>query len=470
MPEDLGAVQAALARDMQAAACEPSAIAAFLRDVAKVHGGENGLLSESRITPVTGLPDIDRMPRRDPSPEDGLDRVVLIKLNGGLGTSMGLDGPKSLLPVHDGQTFLDIIARQLLAARERHGIRLPLLLMNSFSTEAATAAYLARRPDLGNPEGLPLSFCQGRVPKLLADSLLPATWPQDPAKAWCPPGHGELFAVLLRSGLLADLLAKGFDIAFVSNADNLGATFDPTILAALRGGGWPFLMEVTDRTEADRKGGHLARGDDGRLLLRELAQCPEEDLASFQDLALHRYFNTNNLWLHLPSLAALAADQGQAPELPVICNRKHLVPDDPSSPWVLQLESAMGAAISSFAGAAALRVGRARFRPVKRCSDLLGLWSDAYALTPDGAVALVAERRGREPRVDLDPVHYSFLGQLRAAFPHGAPSLSGCESLSIHGPARFGRGVRCLGRVEVTATADRVLDVPDGTLLQGTWP
>lgn len=461
----------AVRRLMEAAGCHPSATRGFLRQVASLRSGAVSRLAERQIEPVADLPDAGCLPAPVSGQGLGLDRVALIKLNGGLGTSMGLAGPKSLLPVHGGQTFLDITLQQVIAARRRHAAGLPLLLMNSFNTQTATADYLASRPEFGNPDGLPSCFEQGQVPKLLPDSLLPASWPTAPDKAWCPPGHGEIYAVLARSGLLADLLRAGYDLAFVSNADNLGATLDLRILAEIRRGGYPLLMEVTDRTAADRKGGHLARGLDGRLILRELAQCPDEDLDAFQDIGRHRYFNTNNLWLHLPSLADRMEDEADGwPDLPLICNPKHLIPEDPSTPMVLQLETAMGAAIAAFEGTAALRVGRQRFRPVKRCSDLLGLWSDAYVLGADGTLDLVPDRGGREPLVDLDPRHLGTLGQLRVAFPYGAPSLRDCDRFTVHGRVRFGRAVCARGEVDVHGPEDDWLDVPDGLTLEGRWP
>lgn len=461
-----------LRRAMEAAGCHPTAIRDFLGQVGQIEEGAGLLLAEDQIAPVIDLTDAEQLPYPGPSASLGLDRLALIKLNGGLGTSMGLDGPKSLLPVHDGLSFLDITLRQVASARQQHGAPLPLLLMNSFNTQAASADYLAGNPAFGNPAGLPLCFEQGRVPKLLAESLQPASWPSAPDKAWCPPGHGEIYAVLARSGLLDHLLRAGFDLVFISNADNLGATLDLGILAAMRQGGHSMLMEVTDRTAADRKGGHLARRlEDGRLILREIAQCPDSDLAAFQDIARHRYFNTNNLWLHLPSLADQVAGGGETrPGLPLICNRKHLIPEDSTTPEVLQLETAMGAAIASFDGAAALRVSRRRFRPVKRCSDLLGLWSDAYALGEDGSLELVDAREGRAPVVDLDPRHYGTLKQLWASFPEGAPSLKECDHLEVRGRTRFGRAVRAVGRVEVLGPEDRILDIPDGQTLQGRWP
>src|SRR4029078_8760131 len=120
---------------------------------------------------------------------------------------------------------------------------------------------------------------------------------------WCPPGHGDIYPSLIGTGLLERMLNAGIRYLFVSNSDNLCATVDPAVLTYFARSGLSFLMEVAERTAADRKGGHLARRkSDGRLLLRESAQCPKEDESEFQDITRHRYFNTNNLWLRLDHL------------------------------------------------------------------------------------------------------------------------------------------------------------------------
>ena len=230
----------------------------------------------------------------------------MLRLNGGLGTSMGLTRAKSLLEAKDGLSFLDIIARQVLALRAAHDARLPLVLMDSFSTRDDSLAALAGIAGLD--VGLPLDFLQNKEPKLLVDELTPASWPDEPALEWCPPGHGDLYTALVTSGMLEALLERGFEYAFMANSDNLGAVLDPRVLAWMRAEGVPFAMEVTDRTEADRKGGHIARRRaDGRLVLRETAQTPKEDLAALQDIGRHRYVNTNNLWIDLRALDARCA-------------------------------------------------------------------------------------------------------------------------------------------------------------------
>ena len=183
------------------------------------------------------------------------------------------------------------------------------------------------------------------TPKVLAASGEPAEWPANPRLEWNPPGHGEFYAALEFSGTLQKLLDAGICYLFVSNSDNLGATLSPEVLGYMAAEGVPFLMEVTRRTRGDRKGGHLAVAADGRLTLRESAQCHPDDVPHFQDIERHRYFNTNNLWIDLEALAArIGPDQPLV--LPLIRNQKTVDPRDPSSTPVFQLESAMGSAIA----------------------------------------------------------------------------------------------------------------------------
>jgi UTP--glucose-1-phosphate uridylyltransferase len=228
----------------------------------------------------------------------------------------------------------------------------------------------------------------------------------------------------------------------------------------------PFLMEVADRTEADRKGGHIARRGQG-FVLRESAQTPEEDLDPFLDVRRHRFFNTNNLWVDLRAFAELLDRRGGVLGLPMIVNRKTLDPSDPSSPEVIQLETAVGAALGVFAGAQALHVPRRRFAPVKTTDDLLALRSDAYVLTEDAHVELAPERRGRPPLVDLDDAYYKLVRDFEARFPAGPPSLLACERLTVRGDVVFGRGVVVRGAVTIEHRGEGQLRIEDGAILEG---
>ncbi|MGC8779386.1 MAG: UTP--glucose-1-phosphate uridylyltransferase [Anaerolineae bacterium] len=424
--------------------------------------GRTGLLPEADILPVEALPDTAQFGAElAEAGRAALPQTILLKLNGGLGTGMGLERAKSLLIAKDGLTFLDIIARQALISGA------PLVLMNSFNTRDDSLAVLARYKELAR-FGLPLDFVQHKVPKIVQADLTPAVWPADPDLEWCPPGHGDIYTALQTSGMLDALLAHGYRYAFVSNADNLGAVLEPAILGYFVTHRLPFLMEVADRTEADRKGGHLARRRDGRLILRESAQCPAEDMPAFQDIGRHRYFNTNNLWLDLAALQALLRARGGILGLPMIRNRKPLDPRDPSSPSVYQLETAMGAAIELFEGAGAVRVPRTRFAPVKTTDDLLAVRSDAYLLTEGFQVIPNPARQWPAPPVVcLDPRFYRLIDDLEARFPFGPPSLVACERLIVRGDVRFGRDVACCRAVEVINEADAQAVIADGTTLCG---
>jgi len=451
---------------MRAGGVADVAIKTFAHYYERLLAGEGGVLAESEIEPVAELPDADELPEDEDGARAALARTVVIKLNGGLGTSMGMSGPKSLLEVKDGLTFLDVTVRQILALRARMDAALPLVLMNSFATREASLAALEPYDDLA-VDAVPADFLQSKVPKLDADDLAPAAWPADPSLEWAPPGHGDLYPSLLSSGMLQALLDGGYRYAFVANVDNLGAVLSPRILAWFAREQIPFLMEVADRTAADRKGGHLAQRPGGGLVLREIAQTPDEDADAFQDTERHRFFNTNTLWIDLRALAETLSERDGVLALRMIVNRKTVDPGDASSTPVIQLETAMGAAIDVFDGARAIRVPRARFAPVKTTDDLLALRSDAYVLRDDGAVALAPERDGAgAPLVELDARFYKLVRDFEARFPAGAPSLVQAERLTVRGDVVFGANVVVRGDVTVEHDGDGQRRVEDGAVLE----
>ena len=422
--------------------------------------GAVALFPEEEIRPVSeeDLPAQDDLhEEHEAKGRDTLQHTVMIKVNGGLGTSMGMPHAKSLLTARPGYTFLDIIRLQ---AESR---RTPLLLMDSFHTQRDVAAYWEGQGL--SPEKRPRSFVQHKFPKLF-EHLEPASSPHRPELEWNPPGHGDVFAALETSGYLDELLQQGKRYAFISNSDNLGSAVDPSILGYMAQKGCFFLMEVAARYPRDKKGGHLALSPDGRFLLRETAQCPEEDLESFQDIQRHRFFNTNNIWIDLERLKAFIRENG-LPQLPLIVNPKTLDPRDENSPRVLQLETAMGAAISTFPDSSALLVSRDRFMPVKKTSDLLAVRSDCFVL--DASYTLIPNpQRGLPPiYIELDGRYYNKVDDFEARFPHNPPSLVACESLRLKGDVLFRDNVRCSGRVEVVNESPVQQVVPAGSELNG---
>lgn len=445
---------------MEAEALPPIFIQTFAHYYEQLRTGQTGYISEAEIEPVMQIPDVEQFPHRlEKIGEQALQKTAVIKLNGGLGTSMGLAKAKSLLPVKDDYTFLDIIARQAQLAD------VPLLLMNSFSTESDSLELLAKYPDLN--DDLPLSFLQHKEPKIRQDDFMPVDWPRNPDLEWCPPGHGDIYTALVTSGTLQALLEKGYEYAFVSNADNLGAVVDFSILGFFVENQLPFMMEVADRTEMDKKGGHLAKRLDGQLILRESAQCPPENTAEFQDIQRHKYFNTNNLWFHLPTLHQQMERHDNRLGLPMIRNSKTVDPRDPDSIPVYQLETAMGSAIAVFPGAQAIRVTRSRFAPVKTTEDLLAVRSDAYALTNDFRVVCQNGLGRCQLSIELDAQFYKLISDLDARFSYGVPSLAQNKSLVVKGDFSFGKNVVCHGDVRLHNESDAQVHIPDDTILTG---
>jgi UTP--glucose-1-phosphate uridylyltransferase len=338
--------------------------------------------------------------------------------------------------------------------------------MNSFKTHMDTMLQVG---DFTNGDSdLPLSFVQHKYPKILdREDYPPATWPDNPDLEWNPPGHGDMYTALVTSGLLTRLLQKGYYYAFVSNSDNLGAVMDERLLGYIAKEKLPFVMEVAERTPSDRKGGHLARlVKNGRFVLREIAQCPENEIDSFGDIQKYRYFNTNSLWIDLRVLEEVFIANRMMP-LDIIINPKTLDPRDPSSPKVLQIETAMGSAISAFYNATAVCVHRTRFAPVKTTGDLLLVMSDCYVRTGDETIAPNPARTSPMPQIKLDQKHYKNIDDFLARFPHGAPSLLHCDSLEISGDVLFGSGVVLKGDVRLINSSPTQAHIAPDTVIEG---
>ncbi|WP_415110099.1 UTP--glucose-1-phosphate uridylyltransferase [Micropruina sp.] len=432
---------AAAVAKMRAAGANEPAVEVFSHYYRQASAGVSGVIAEDSIRPLTDPPQLSAVAVDEQTARDAIARTVIIKLNGGLGTSMGLDRAKTLLPVREGLTFLDLIVRQIMAARATYDAPLPLLFMNSFRTRQDTLAHLERYPDLP-VAGLPLDFLQNAEPKITVDTLEPVEWPADPTLEWCPPGHGDVYTALVGSGVLDALLAAGMKYASIANGDNLGAGPDAQLAGWFASSGAPYAAEICPRTVNDRKGGHLAiRKADGQLILRDTAQTAADEMDYFTDEHRHPYFHTNNLWIDLEQLRDALRGRGAVLGLPLIYNVKNVDPSDASSPKVIQLETAMGAAIEVFQGATAIAVPRSRFQPVKTTNELLLLRSDVFDLGTDGRLTqTVAEL----PRVTLDSRYYALVDDFQDRM-RVAPSLRNVRSLVVQGNWTFDRPVEATG-------------------------
>lgn len=447
---------------MRQAGVNEAAVKVFTHYYHQVEAGTTGLIPEETISPLVEVPRLEDIDISEEAERSALAKTVIIRLNGGLGTSMGMDRAKSLLPVRDGDSFLDIIVRQVLAARERYGARLPLIFMDSFRTQDDTLAALAKYPQLA-VDDLPLDFLQNQEPKLRADDLSPVSYPDDPSLEWCPPGHGDIYTALYGSGLLDKLIDAGFQYASTANADNLGAVPSAKVAGWFASSGAPYAAELCKRTPADVKGGHLAvRNSDGRIILRDTAQTPSDQMHYFTDQYRHPYFHTNNLWFDLVALREVLRQRDGVLGLPLIRNAKTVNPADSTTTPVVQIECAMGAAIEAFEGASAIEVPRSRFLPVKTTNDLMVLRSDAYEIDVAGQLNATVDQ---VCVAELDPKYYKTIHQFEQRVSQSVPSLRQAQRLVVHGDWTFGANVVVKGEVTM-ADAGVASRVPDGTLLE----
>ncbi len=442
------------------------AIEMFVRFYKQLTNGNGATIHESDIVSVKPdeIEQVERFDRYEAYGYDALKKTIILKLNGGLGTTMGLRRPKSLITTKNELSFLDICLGQAGHLSERLRQRVPLVFMNSFFTEKRTLDALATH---GDPPSVSVqTFLQHKFPKVLASTLEPVSCPSQKFLEWNPAGHGDLLLALETTGLLRQFLDDGYRYLFVSNIDNLSAQVDLGILGYLHREQVDFLMEVTQRTDLDRKGGHLARLKNGRLALREASQCNESDRTLFSDIVRHPFFNTNNLWINLESARAMI-DAKKYRDSSFIINRKKLDPLDSSSPDVIHLEWALGSSIALFEKSTAVKVPRSRFTPVKNCEDILLLWSDYYSIEDGYQISANPARRSDHPIISLDPSFYSNVDFLYARFPQGAPSLVDCESLSIKGDVKFGRNVAIHGAVSITNNSPRQVTIEDDSEISG---
>lgn len=407
----------------------------FLSKVEKVRNGDTGKVVWSTIGDLDPEKDevsLEVLKKTITPSTESLKKLVVIKLNGGLGTSMGLSQAKSLIKIKNNKSFLEIIADQIRYFRKKYSVDIPLILMDSFNTQADSKEELDR---IGFSQSMPTSFLQNKVPRLLKDNLTPILV-SDPKEEWCPPGHGDIYLSLRETGILKSLLEKGYEYAFISNGDNLGATIEPHILEYLRREGLEFAMEMTPKTLADTKGGAIYRKMvDGKfecLELLETAQVPKENEHEFSGMGKFRTFSTNNLWVNLKALSD-RLDKGLL-NLSLIVNPKNVEGKD-----VLQLETAMGSAIGNFQKTKGIIIPRDRFAPVKKCEDTLIRMSDAYTINEDFSLTMSEFRKAKglgENLVSLDDAHYKKVKDFTELFPE-IPSLKESTSFKVIGKIKF---------------------------------
>ena len=355
---------------------------------------------------------------------------------------MGMDRAKSLLRVRGDQTFLDIIAGQVLAARAATGARLPLVLMNSFRTQRRHPPGARRLPRPAPSTALPLDFVQNREPKLRADDLTPVEWPATRTSSGARRATATSTPRCRRPACSQALLDAGFRYATVSNSDNLGAAPDARIAGWFAASGAPFAAEVARRTPADRKGGHLVvrRRTAGSSCARPRRRCPRtptppatSDAPVLQhEQPLARPGGAGGGARPHGRRARPAADpqrEDGRPERQVVDEgRPDRVGHGCGDRGVRRRRGARGRPLALPAGQDDERPARAALGRVRARGRL--------------PAARPASRRRSSTSTRA---HYALIATFDARIPH-APSLAGATSLRVRGDWTFGRRRRRGGR------------------------
>ncbi|KAK3071378.1 UTP-glucose-1-phosphate uridylyltransferase [Teratosphaeriaceae sp. CCFEE 6253] len=427
----------------------------YLNDKAK-----SNEIDWNRIAPPQPEQVVDYNSLSNTESVDFLSKLAVLKLNGGLGTSMGCVGPKSVIEVRDGMSFLDLSVRQIEFLNRTYDVNVPMILMNSFNTDKDTANIIKKYE--GHNIDI-MTFNQSKYPRVLKDSLLPAPKSADSQISdWYPPGHGDVFESLFNSGILDKLLDRGIEILFLSNADNLGAVVDLNILQHMVETRAEYIMELTDKTKADVKGGTIIDyGGQARLL--EIAQVPKQYVNEFKSIKKFKYFNTNNIWMNLRAVKRVV--ENNELEMEIIPNGKSIPADKKGETdvSVIQLETAVGAAIKHFKNAHGINVPRRRFLPVKTCSDLMLVKSDLYTLK-HGQLMIDPSRFGPAPLIKLGS-DFKKVSQFQGRIP-SIPKILELDHLTITGAVNLGRGVVLKGTVIIVASEGNTIDIPPGSVLE----
>lgn len=280
----------------------------------------------------------------------------------------------------------------------------------------------------------------------------------DDMDCWYPPGHGDFYQSFSNSGLLDEFIDQGKKVCFISNIDNLGATVDINILNTCIQHNNDFIMEVTEKTRADVKGGTLINYE-GKLRLLEVAQVPKEHEEDFKSVKKFNVFNTNNLWMRLDAVQNNI--QEGILDMEIIVNPKTLE----NGLNVYQLETAVGAAMKSFENAVGINVPRSRFLPVKKTDDLLLVMSNLYSLNNGSLIMSPKRMFPSTPLVKLGDNHFKKVKAFLSRFG-SIPDMLELDHLTVSGDVTFGRGVSVRGTVIIIANHGDRIDIPAGAILE----
>ncbi|KAH9724771.1 UTP--glucose-1-phosphate uridylyltransferase [Citrus sinensis] len=396
-----------------------------------------------------------------------LDKLVVVKFNGALGTNMGFSGPKSAIEVKNNLTPLDLMVDQVESLNSKYGCNVPLLLMDTAEThdrvQKVLEKYSNSKVDIHS-----LSLSQQPHEKSFEghsrkDKLYPSS------------DHSVVFLSLMKSGTLDLLLVQGKEYALVVDSDNVAAVADPSILV---------LVLVAPVPSIDLRNS-LINLRPGKFQLVDITQNPTKQtcniiyvsmicsICSFAFLAdqcfifcfimvkksggKFKFINTRSMWVNLRAIKRLI----DTDELKVenFSSSKEVNDDQ-----IISRGTAADSAIQFFDHTIGINVAQSRYLPVNSTSDLLLLQSDLYTADEGILVQNPARDNPANPSIELGP-EFEKVNDFQSRFK-SIPSIINLDSLKVEGDVWFGAGITLKGKVSIVAKPGMKLEIPDGIVLE----
>ncbi|XP_044466910.1 UTP--glucose-1-phosphate uridylyltransferase-like isoform X2 [Mangifera indica] len=365
-----------------------------------------------------------------------LDKLVVVKFNGVVGTNMGFTGPKSAIEFHNNLTFMDLMVNQIESLNSKFGCNVPLVLMDTTETHGDTQKvvekYSASKIDIHSFRQKALEGQSGK------DKLHPSD-------------HGAVFLSLMKSGTLDVLLSQGKEYALVVHADNVAAVVDPKILNHLIQNEIEYCMEVTPTTSIDLKNS-IINSRQGKFQLMNITQNP----AKHSD-GRFKFIDTRNLWVNLKAIKRLVDTDALKMESLSASKEEY-------SDQIKLQDTAADSAIRFFDRTSGINVPPSRFLPLNSTSDLLLLKSDLYSSMDGVLVRNNARNNPSNPSIELGP-EFKEVSDFLSRFK-SIPSIIDLDSLKVTGDVWFGAGITLKGRVNIVAKPGMKLEIPDGAVLE----
>lgn len=372
-----------------------------------------------------------------------LDKLVVVKFNGALGTNMGFSAPKSAIEVKNNLTPLDLMVDQVESLNSKYGCNVPLLLMNTAEThdhvQKVLEKYSNSKVDIHS-----LSLSQQPHEKSFEghsrkDKLYPSS------------DHSVVFLSLMKSGTLDLLLVQGKEYALVVDSDNVAAVADPKIFNHLIQNQIEYCMEVAPVPSIDLRNS-LINLRPGKFQLVDITQNPTK-----QSGGKFKFINTRSMWVNLRAIKRLI----DTDELKVenFSSSKEVNDDQ-----IISRGTAADSAIQFFDHTIGINVAQSRYLPVNSTSDLLLLQSDLYTADEGILVQNPARDNPANPSIELGP-EFEKVNDFQSRFK-SIPSIINLDSLKVEGDVWFGAGITLKGKVSIVAKPGMKLEIPDGIVLE----